>query len=123
MGTACPLRWTGSKRHRDVVQADGLQPEKGGQVVWMLGLKPDDGGTGTGTAPPEKRKASPRPPARGQKLPFPTGNLTPRAAPELFKGPLQGGRLGWGDYGGLYSRNVENEKALALSVHPFRASR
>ena len=37
----------------------------------MLGLKPDDGGTGTGTAPPEKRKASPRPPARGQKLPLP----------------------------------------------------
>ena len=85
-----PLPWTGSKRHRDVVQADGLQPEEGGQVVWMLGLKPDDGGTATGTAPPEKRKASPRPPARGQKLPFRTGNLTPRAAPELLKGPLDG---------------------------------
>ncbi len=88
----CPLPWTGSKRHGDVVQADGLQPEEGGQVVWMLGLKPDDGGTATGTAPPEKRKASPRPPGRGQKLPFRTGNLTPRAAPELFKGPHQGGR-------------------------------
>ena len=58
----------------------------------MLGLKPDDGGTGTGTAPPEKRKASPRPPARGQQLPLPHRKPHAEAAPELSKGPLVGGR-------------------------------